>query len=376
MKCSFLFFFFWIISNTLYTQNWVLDSVIKVYKKPYFHYKLTKKYYTNTELSSESAMDFYYYNETKNKILYYRLTDTLGFDYISNKSYFGFNNIPGNSYYDSKKNKLNEIDGELLPEYVFSPIKFKSYFQNNKRYKSSIIENENYYLLKLIEANNFNNRITQFENYTQEFYIDKKTFLVNKFKSSVDIKSGDYIIKDSAIYNFKYNDVKYSNLYIKKKVDSFKPFNKKIKDQMDTIDVNKRVGEILPEFNLIDTSGLKIDAKFVNSKYTVIDFWYKNCPPCHVNLKILSELTDKFIKSELEIIAINDIDDINNNVKSFVREQNKNIKFLFKKKSDSLNFEIEGYPTTILINSKTREILYYRVGTSEFIQDEIMRIIK
>jgi len=67
--------------------------------------------------------------------------------------------------------------------------------------------------------------------------------------------------------------------------------------------VNKLIGTQFEEFRLIDTSGKNVTINYKNFDYTIVDFWFSECPPCLKEMKQFSELLRK-AKSNIQIVSI------------------------------------------------------------------------
>lgn len=64
------------------------------------------------------------------------------------------------------------------------------------------------------------------------------------------------------------------------------------------------VGQKLPDFDLIDMKGNKINSRDLRGKPLVINFWFATCVPCMEEMPALNELKEKFQNSDVEFLAI------------------------------------------------------------------------
>jgi len=63
-------------------------------------------------------------------------------------------------------------------------------------------------------------------------------------------------------------------------------------------------GQKLPDFDLMDMKGNKINSKDLIGKPLVINFWFATCIPCMEEMPALNELKEKFQNSDVDFLAI------------------------------------------------------------------------
>lgn len=64
-------------------------------------------------------------------------------------------------------------------------------------------------------------------------------------------------------------------------------------------------GKPFPAINAVDIQNNKIDnTSFANNQFTLIDFWYSNCPPCIAQFPHLKEIYERYKDNGFEIVAI------------------------------------------------------------------------
>lgn len=199
----------------------------------------------------------------------------------------------------------------------------------------------------------------------------RKDFL-NDYASSI---AGLWLMEDMLIRSqismedvekyFKKVDSKYSNIRYYKALES------RIEGYNST-----KIGKIV-EFKTTNTlDGKLFDITSLRGKYVILDFWGTWCGPCVKGMPDLKEFRDKNI-DKLEVIAVNCGD-------SYERWENSKFTKSYnwihiksdKKNNDFVNkFNIQGYPTKILISPKG-EILYRYVGEYLQLYKEIEKHIK
>ena len=63
-------------------------------------------------------------------------------------------------------------------------------------------------------------------------------------------------------------------------------------------------GQKLPDFDLIDIKGNKINSQDLKGKPVVINIWFATCIPCMEEMPALNELKEKFQNSDVVFLAI------------------------------------------------------------------------
>jgi thiol-disulfide isomerase/thioredoxin len=89
--------------------------------------------------------------------------------------------------------------------------------------------------------------------------------------------------------------------------------------------LNENIGERFEVDNILDSSGKLVSLDFTNSEITIIDFWFKECPPCLEEMEQFAEII-KGKEKEISIVSIS----INQfwNWKSILEEPNGMLAFL------------------------------------------------
>ena len=79
------------------------------------------------------------------------------------------------------------------------------------------------------------------------------------------------------------------------------------------------VGARLPEIGLVDLDGNRVDAKSLEGKVVIIDFWATWCAPCREELPVLEKLYRKYKKKGLVIVGVS-VDKDRANVQRFLEK--------------------------------------------------------
>ena len=93
-----------------------------------------------------------------------------------------------------------------------------------------------------------------------------------------------------------------------------------------------------------------------NNKTYVIDFWNNNCGVCFQKFPLFDKLQQKYIvRNDLVFIAVNvykEVDDIVDGNTLF-KSQGHHFETYYIRKEDVTDFEIKGFPTTVVVNNNT-----------------------
>jgi thiol-disulfide isomerase/thioredoxin len=79
------------------------------------------------------------------------------------------------------------------------------------------------------------------------------------------------------------------------------PSNKKLDHQMTSL--SKNIGEKFKIERLIDTAGKYCEINLNQSEFTIVDFWFNECPPCNEEMSQFAALL-KSQEAKIQIISI------------------------------------------------------------------------
>jgi len=136
-----------------------------------------------------------------------------------------------------------------------------------------------------------------------------------------------------------------------------------------------------PDWSLTLPNGKKVSASDYDGKVVIVDFWATWCPPCRAEIPGFIELQKQYADKGLVIVGFSFDRDMDTHDK-WVKEKGMNYLSIFAmneagkevvEKFQKLIGEIEGIPTTIVLNKKG-EIVYKHVGQAE--KTEFEKIIK
>jgi thiol-disulfide isomerase/thioredoxin len=134
------------------------------------------------------------------------------------------------------------------------------------------------------------------------------------------------------------------------------------------------IGNLSPELNEKDISGIRIDLKDYKGKYIVLDFWGSWCAPCKRGLPQMKEYYEKY-KEKFEFISIACNDKESDLEKIIDDYELKWTQILNNADNDlSAKFEIEAYPTKIILDPNGSIIGIFKGENPAFYQkiDDLM----
>jgi peroxiredoxin len=136
-------------------------------------------------------------------------------------------------------------------------------------------------------------------------------------------------------------------------------------------------GALFPEFTLPDLDGQEFRSADVRTGILLLDFWYLSCAPCVKAMPGIEKLYQKYGQKGLTVLGINPADKKTATLKTFL--QNKNIHYnslLDTNYSLTNTLGIGAFPTLLLVDARTRKVLYASEGWSEQKIDKLSKIIE
>ena len=137
------------------------------------------------------------------------------------------------------------------------------------------------------------------------------------------------------------------------------------------------VGAKLPIFEAPDMNGAIVSNTSIKGKYSLINLWFLECPPCIEEMPTLSKINDLFGGKSLEVISIcrNQKADLN----EFLKENSLPYRVVpdGRKILEDIFQNPFGYPTNLLVDKNGKIIKVYRAlveGQKEY--DDFMNDVK
>ncbi len=151
-------------------------------------------------------------------------------------------------------------------------------------------------------------------------------------------------------YNDKFLDI-YNYLSPKiKKTSTAKVFIKKLNE--------KNFEDKITKISLKDYNDVKKNGYNLDTKYTLVDFWFSNCGPCLIEMPKYKELYSKYKRRSFEIIGIStDRTSNKGNWRKVIKEKELIWRqYLDENGTEAKKYNINKFPTTFLLDSEGKII--------------------
>lgn len=137
----------------------------------------------------------------------------------------------------------------------------------------------------------------------------------------------------------------------------------------------------VPDFTLPDFEGNMVTLSD-HEGLIILDFWATWCPPCREEVPVLQSFIDEYSDRELHIIGISSEDiAIQQQFKEQMNEQGVTMSYTLlvdEEESVFRQYEIQGIPTTIFVDSDLRQIHrevgfapHYEAGFREIVEENL-----
>ncbi|MBK8966923.1 MAG: TlpA family protein disulfide reductase [Lewinellaceae bacterium] len=133
----------------------------------------------------------------------------------------------------------------------------------------------------------------------------------------------------------------------------------------------------LPAFALPNLDSSIIQSADLGKGLLLLDFWYRACFPCLKAMPVLEKLHQKYAKGGLTIIGINPYDKNMEALKKFLNERHISYLVLLDNEhqlAEQLNINI--YPTLLLVDAASKNILHIQTGFSEDDEAALDKLIR
>lgn len=108
------------------------------------------------------------------------------------------------------------------------------------------------------------------------------------------------------------------------------------------------IGAAIPSFSAIDLQGRVITSEDLNTPYTLINFWYIECPPCIEELPLLSQFQEEIEGLEILSFCLNSKEEL------LIFLEQHSIPFRIVPDAEQIIKEVFlskwGYPINFLVN--------------------------
>ncbi len=354
------------INQSSNSQTDFLDSVILKLKNIPYCCNYKGKYYSYPdEILDYSGKIFFNFRNSS-----LRIDDSsYKMNFIKNKDNVGYNSKSDTVFHDFKKspNDFENLtsDFEFMP-FLNHPEVIKQFLKTATQTKWILNPSEAILYYEMHKPDSDSGAIRAAE---VMYRFSRKAHRLLECATRVTINYNGIIGIDSS--RKFYNYIELSEKAINDSINNFKPHSKKTIYQKRNIQ-NTELSHF-PDFKLIDLNTELFDSDNIKSEYVLVEFWSKVCAPCLTNINELIKLRNHYKKEELEIIAINDIDSLDQKLKDFVVLRKINYITLYNAKTFGKSIGITARPNTFIYNKKTKKIVYQELGGWSGYSDHIIK---
>lgn len=135
------------------------------------------------------------------------------------------------------------------------------------------------------------------------------------------------------------------------------------------------VNNILPEFQLYDLDGNKVDMKIFENKAIMLNFWATWCPPCKIEMPSIEELYQNNKDKNFEIVAVSLDSKSAKKVKKFLRKNGYNFPVYYDGNGAlTKKFLVRSMPLTYIVDS-SGIIVYKQSGAIDWSGLDVDRLV-
>jgi len=144
--------------------------------------------------------------------------------------------------------------------------------------------------------------------------------------------------------------------------------------------VSPKIAELLkdtsaPGWTLKTMGSKNISLSDFKGQMVMLDFFYKDCPPCRKAIPLLQGLHEKYKSKGLNVMGIDPIDEEDSTLKSFISKAGITYPVLLDQNNVNKDYHVSGYPTLYLIDKKGH-VIYAESGFDESAASKLEQLIK
>jgi thiol-disulfide isomerase/thioredoxin len=136
-------------------------------------------------------------------------------------------------------------------------------------------------------------------------------------------------------------------------------------------------GKQLVKFRLFDLEGNAFSHQGSDSGLLLLDFWFRNCLPCLAAMPAMEDLHREFSAQGLTVKGINPIDNEAESLLALLAKKGVTFGTLLDPgRIVTEQIGVQGFPTVLLIDRSTSQILYGHTGAGKTVKDELRAAIE
>ncbi len=339
--------------------NYIIEHFFKPLTSQDTSKLLGKMYFSNRTKSNEiSALDFYLevddiprYINFKGIIRVLNRKSNCYESYKNNE--FDFNRLNGSSNWKTFNkflifNSYNTMSFSEIDSVRYIVSNDKQTFKFTIYFKGTNEISERYKIVSVVKSNiQISYSEINYLNYMDMTQYDSSSIVLDRFSN----------VKIDSIINEK----------LTKTPDCpSKPLI--LNDTLTNVKINSspNMDSVLNLIRLYTVDQNNITLNQIDSRYLILDFWYKGCVPCLKAIPFLNEISDRYNQNDLKVCGINPYDTDYSLLKQVIEKRNiKYSVFLDFSKGMMKKLLINVFPTVIVIDMKNKTIIYREEGFSE-----------
>ena len=126
-----------------------------------------------------------------------------------------------------------------------------------------------------------------------------------------------------------------------------------------------RVGQAVPDFTVVTTSGQRVSLENYRGHVLVLDFFATWCHPCRDSIPHLVELNRKYGKQGLQILGLSADEDGERAVRTFAEQNHISYPVALAGESTLVDFGVRSVPVMFVIDKRGRVAEVFRGFTEE-----------
>jgi peroxiredoxin len=257
----------------------------------------------------------------------------------------------------------------LLYNYFFNPKKRNEEFDNS--YKLTLLPSEKIGNDSCLVVEAYKDSYGRATNYRKKIFIRVLDYIPIQVIEEMDwneshqfskIRISELVLNDKN-FSIQYNIDSIPSYF---KILSFENVSAKKLLALDTISAYWKIKTL---------DGSSIESNKLNSKATLITFWYSDCEPCNKSLTSIQKIHDEFREKGLKVIGFNPFDEDTEKLKTFLSDKGLSFPVSKNNRNECDIFNVDSYPTFYLLN-KSGRIIYTEEGFNNKIESALREKIQ
>lgn len=265
----------------------------------------------------------------------------------------------------------------------YEPVAQLKYYTENTEFTSPLALKSKIFIVKQLPDTIFNQEPCYQIQYN---FIDTKE-AQNKFHKILITQNNFLPVQlETYLSDSVFQETQYTRFSILKKGFNHKKYTKEVTNIIirETSDMaikrqpkpEIQIGDTLPDFMFQNLPNYDINFANLTQDYILLDFWYISCAPCVLAAPFVDSLAIQYENKNLFVLGVNPYDTSEVKINEFKKKKNINYpNILIDIKTADL-MSIIAYPTAIIIERKTRKVVYIQKGYGEEMKQPLIDFIE